>query len=166
MNAIMDVDAIVATLVARGVAEPIAIHIANSMLTSTEREQNKKKKKNGNAAFFAGSNRKKAVIPLIHEDTCQTCGSSVSQKVLTLAHEDEADTVIKGVRAVCHNCPAFLESLSKKELVSLFMLQNSPDPELRKISNANMIKLAKTRPASAWLGYKITRFDMEQPEKS
>lgn len=147
-------------LVAQGVDETIAIMMVNSAMKT----QNKPTVSSGKKrpAFF--SSNPKVEIVLIHEDTCQTCGCVVTERHVTKGYEDEDGTTVKGVRTICHNCPAFLTSLGAEVLASLILIQNHPDQAIHLLPTSMQVRLAQMKPAKDWVGKKIVRQDMSVPE--
>lgn len=145
-------------LMDNGIPEAVATSMVNSMI-KTENKPSKRR------SFEGKSGREKVEAPIIHEDKCMTCGCITTQKVMTRVYVDEIDEVVKGVRGVCHNCPKYLDTLSKEALISLFLIQNHSDPDIRMLSAAHQIKLAQLKKPAEWIGYKINRPDMTKPDR-
>jgi hypothetical protein len=145
-------------LIAAGVPEAVAVSMLNSMMKAEAKPVRKP------GQYRSNSNPKIEAV-VLHENTCQTCGCIVTHRVVAKVYEDEADIVVKGKCGICSNCPKYLETLSKDELIALFVIQNHPEVDLRMLSTEHQIKLAKTRPATHWIGTKFTRQDMSKPER-
>jgi reverse gyrase len=133
-------------LLSAGLSETVAL----SMLKSLQPKEKKAKKYYGNS-----TKREKINVPIVVHQTCVTCKTVTSFKQVMQVYSDEADQEQSCVIGQCINCIKQYELMTKEELISLIVIQNHVDMELRGLSTASQIVLAKKRSAKEWLTMKM-----------
>jgi len=82
-----DHDTALQNLLDAGIPEAVAI----SMLKNVEVTEAKEKKAKSKGKWSGVSNGSKVTVPIIHEDTCMTCGCIITTKVVQTVNVEEAD---------------------------------------------------------------------------
>jgi len=117
--------------------------VAAGMLKSLEPKKSTKKKK----TYFGNSTKREKVnAPVVIVQTCMTCKCQTSYKRVMQVYSDEAEIEQACVVGQCENCIKQYELMDKDALISLIILMNHTDIELRNLSTASQIALAKKRP--------------------
>ncbi len=125
--------------------------IAESMAKVMDKAEKKPKKK------FYGEYTKRELInvPIVVHQTCLTCKTETTFKRVMQVYSDETDREQNVTISLCVNCIRMFELMSKQQLISLLIIQNHPDLELRMFSTATQIKLAGKKSAKDWLTTRI-----------
>lgn len=126
--------------------------VATGMLKSLEPKKSTKKKK---TYFGTSTKREKVNAPIVVVQTCVTCKTQTSFKRVMQVYSDEAHLEQSCVVGQCINCIKQYELMSKDELISLVILQNHVDQEIRGMSTATQIKMAQKKTAQEWLHTKM-----------
>lgn len=142
-------------LIAMGIDPIIAAAVAKSQQPKVTKEKKRK-------AYYAGmTSREKVNIPVLVTQTCNTCKSVTTFKQVITVWSDAADTELKASVGLCVNCIRMMDTdLTKDELISLVVVMNHPDAEIRRQSLRHQIKMAKRKTAQEWL---IVRDDKTIP---
>jgi len=130
-----------------GISESVAI----SMLKVLEPKEKKTGKKRS-GGFIA---RAKIDVPVVVVRTCLTCKSVTSFKLVMKVYEDERDIEQSTVVGQCQNCIEQLRLMDKEDLISLIVIMNHSDIELRNLSTASQIAMASKRTPTQWLTLKM-----------
>jgi hypothetical protein len=137
------------------IAAGIDPKIAESTVANIDKQANKERKKRN---YYGSSTKRELIeVPMVVEKTCMTCGTVSSHKTVMKVYSDETEEVMKTMCSICENCIRELDTMSKEELISLFIIQNHPLQELNMMGNAQQIKMAKMRSAKHWLTTKMPR---------
>lgn len=124
--------------------------VATSMLKAMDTKPKKKRKYHGNS-----TKREKINVPIVINQTCVTCKTETSFKQVVQVYSDETDREQACVVGQCHNCIEQYRLMDKEELISLIILMNHVDTEIRGLSAATQIKMAKKNSAVHWLTTKM-----------
>lgn len=146
-----DFEAVVQALIKSGIDENIARSMAKSTIKATRTA--KPGKKRVNPANFTPA-RAKIDMPVIVTQTCTTCKTVTTFKRVMKVYSDDVPEQTCTV-GICINCIKQFDLMTKDQLVSLIVLQNHPDVELRMLSTSRQIKLAKQKTAQEWLLMKV-----------
>ena len=124
--------------------------VAAGMLKALEPKAKPKRKYHGNS-----TKREKINVPIVINQTCVTCKTETSFKVTMQVYSDEADLQQSCVVGQCHNCIEMFRLMDKEDLISLIVIMNHVDMEIRKLSTATQIKMAQKKSAIEWLTTKM-----------
>jgi hypothetical protein len=126
--------------------------IAAGMVKALEPKKTTSKKKR----FYPGhTKREKINVPVIVNQTCMTCKTETSFKRVMQVYSDETEVEQSCIVGQCVNCIKQYELMDKDDLIALIILQNHVDQEIRGMSTASQIKMAKSRSAQEWLTTKM-----------
>lgn len=135
-------------LMSAGLSETVAI----SMLKSLQPKAKKTTTKKYHGNF---TKREKINVPVVVNQTCLTCKTETSFKQVIQTYSDEAHIEQSCVVGQCVNCIKQYELMEKDDLIGLLIIMNHVDLELRGLSTASQIVLAKKRTPIELLTLKI-----------
>ena len=116
--------------------------VAAGMVKALAPKAVKKKK-----TYFGNSTKREKInVPVIVNQTCMTCKTETSYKMVMQVFSDETEIQQACTVGQCENCIKQYEGMPKEQLISLIVLMNHSDVELRNLSTASQIKLAGKRP--------------------
>jgi len=134
-------------LLQAGISESVAV----SMLKAMEPKPKTKKKK----YYGTSTKREKINVPVVVVQTCVTCKCATSHKTVMQVYSDVADIEQHCIVGQCQNCIKMYELMDKDELISLLIIMNHSDVEIRGMSTASQIKMAEKKTALEWLTLKM-----------
>jgi hypothetical protein len=120
-----------------GIPEAIAV----GMVKALDVKPKKKKK-----TYFGNSTKREKVnAPIVILQTCMTCKTETSYKRVMQVYSDETEIQQSCIVGQCENCIQQYRNMPKEQLISLIILMNHTDVELRNLSTVSQIKLAEKR---------------------
>lgn len=126
--------------------------VATGMLKSLEPKKSAGKKKR----FYGTSKKREKInVPVIVNQTCVTCKTETSFKRVMQVYSDETEIEQSCVVGQCVNCIKQFDLMEKDDLISLIIIMNHVDSEIRGMSTASQIKMAKAKSAQEWLTTKM-----------
>jgi hypothetical protein len=125
--------------------------VAAGMLKALAPKPAKKKR----AFYGTSTKREKVNVPVVVVQTCATCKTVTSYKSVMQVYSDETEIEQSCIVGQCVNCIKQFDLMSKDELIALIILMNHSDVEIRNMSTASQIKMAKNRTAQEWLTLKM-----------
>jgi hypothetical protein len=134
-------------LMEAGLSETVAISMLKSL---APKEKKTKKKYHGNF-----TKREKINVPVVVNQTCLTCKTETSFKQVIQTYSDEAHIEQSCIVGQCVNCIKQYELMEKDDLIALLIIMNHVDMEIRGMSTASQIAMAKKRSAQEWLTLKM-----------
>lgn len=115
--------------------------VAAGMVKALDVKPKKKKK-----AYFGNyTKREKINVPIVILQTCVTCKTETSYKLVMQVYSDETEIEQSCTVSQCENCIQQYRNMPKEQLISLIMLMNHNNIELRNLSTASQIELAGKR---------------------
>jgi hypothetical protein len=129
----------------------ISENVAAGMLKALAPKPAKKKR----SFYGTSTKREKVNVPVVVVQTCVTCKTMTSHKTVMQVYSDEAEIEQSCIVGQCINCIKMLDLMSKDNLVSLIIIMNHSDVEIRGMSVATQIKMAMKRTAQEWLTLKM-----------
>lgn len=127
-----------------------------------------KPKKTGKKKFFPGMTEdkpKKFVGRLLVKEVCLTCGSSMEKYIITQIdpNKDEPGTVHPV--NICSGCIVMYRTLDHEALISLTILKDHPDVNVRMLSNKQQLAYARKLTPEAALNLRVDASGyQERPE--
>lgn len=130
------------------ISQGIDASIADAMVKSASKANKPKGRRGGFTK--SSSARQKITAAVVVQQHCVTCGSDTSFKQVMRVYDTEVNDQTCTV-GLCINCIKMMDTMSKDELISLIVIQNHPDAELRNLGTRSQLKMAKTQSAQHWL---------------
>ena len=112
--------------------------IAESMAKSLTKPKKEKKKK----GWHRGPSRMKIKMEIQATIRCVTCGTITTVPRIVEAYEDSEPTQ-ESIVGICPHCIKDFYEMTKEELISLIVIQNHTDLDLRQLSLKQQIRMSK-----------------------
>jgi hypothetical protein len=132
-------------------AQGIDQALAESIISSFKPKVEKAKKKSGWHPGMESSSTKHEV-PVDVYTRCVLCGDT-THKVMTLKIDKKSEPVHKTCCGMCDKCPAYLDELTKEQLISLVLLSEKGSPDLMYAPMKTKVRLAKRMTPAAVIIY-------------